>query len=62
MGVYDSSSKHGGLDGFDWDNVLAKTTTDGNHSHTITIGATGGNVPHENRQPYKVVAKWLRTA
>jgi microcystin-dependent protein len=62
MGVYDSSSKHGGLDGFDWDNVLAKTTTDGNHSHTITIRATGGNVPHENRQPYKVVAKWLRTA
>lgn len=62
MGVYDSSSKHGGLNGFDWDNVLAKTTTDGNHSHTITIGATGGNVPHENRQPYKVVAKWLRTA
>ena len=40
MGVYDSSSNHGGIAGFDWDNVLAKTTTDGNHAHTITIGAT----------------------
>lgn len=62
MGVYDSSSNHGGLNGFDWDNVLAKTTTDGNHSHAITIGATGGNGSHENRQPYVVVNFWRRTA
>ncbi|WP_289050596.1 phage baseplate protein [uncultured Acidaminococcus sp.] len=62
MGVYDSSSNHGGLSGFDWDNVLAKTTTDGNHAHTITIGATGGNGPHENRMPYQVVSFWRRTA
>lgn len=38
------------------------TSKAGSHAHTITIASTGGNKPHENRQPYKVVAKWLRTA
>lgn len=38
------------------------TSNAGSHSHTITIASTGGNKSHENRQPYKVVAKWLRTA
>ncbi len=38
------------------------TSEAGSHAHTITIASTGGNKPHENRQPYKVVAKWLRTA
>lgn len=61
-GIYDSAENHAGSSSADWNNPTGRTSTDGNHSHTITIGATGGNVPHENRQPYKVVAKWLRTA
>lgn len=61
-GIYDAATNHAGSSGADWNNPTGRTSTDGNHSHTITIGATGGNVPHENRQPYKVVAKWLRTA
>ena len=35
---------------------------DATHSHTVTIGATGGNGLHENRQPYTVVNFWRRTA
>lgn len=38
------------------------TSTNGAHSHTVTIGATGGNGSHENRQPYTVVNFWRRTA
>lgn len=38
------------------------TSTNGAHSHTVTIGATGGNGRHENRQPYTVVSFWRRTA
>lgn len=38
------------------------TSNSGAHAHTITIASAGGNQGHENRQPYKVVAKWLRTA
>lgn len=63
-GWYDSNNNHAGMEGIhsDYDNAIARSSTDGNHSHTITISSTGGNVPHENRQPFKVVAKWLRTA
>ena len=43
-----------------WDN-LANTSNNGGHSHTITIGNTGGNQAHENRQPYQAVARWKRT-
>ena len=39
-----------------------KTSTNGAHSHNITIGNTGGNSAHENRQPYQVVNRWKRTA
>lgn len=38
-----------------------ETSTNGAHSHTITIGNTGGNKSHENRQPYTVVNVWTRT-
>lgn len=61
-GIYDSAENHAGSSGADWNNPTGRTSTDGNHSHTITIGATGGNQSHENRMPYKVVNKWLRTA
>lgn len=62
IGIYDSNAKYAGSSGADWNNPLGKTTTDGAHSHTITIGKTGGNGYHENRQPYVVVSFWKRTA
>lgn len=63
-GWYDSNNTHAGMEGIhsDYDNALAKTSTDGNHSHTVTISSTGGNGSHENRQPYQVVNFWRRTA
>lgn len=62
IGIYDANENHAGSSGADYNNPLGKTTTDGAHSHTITIGATGGNGSHENRQPYVVVSFWRRTA
>lgn len=38
------------------DNENWTTSTDGAHTHTITIGATGGGQPHENRPPYYALA------
>ena len=63
-GWYDASNNHAGIRGghSDWDNAIVKTSTDGNHSHSVTIGATGGNGMHENRMPYQVVSFWRRTA
>lgn len=61
-GVYDSATTHAGSSGADWNNPTGRTSTNGNHSHTVTISSTGGNQSHENRMPYKVVNKWLRTA
>lgn len=63
-GWYDSNNNHAGMEGIhsDYDNAIARTSTDGNHSHTITIASTGGNGSHENRQPYVVVTFWRRTA
>ena len=61
-GIYDAATNHAGSSGSDWNNPTGRTSTDGNHSHTITIGATGGNGSHENRQPYVVVSFWRRTA
>lgn len=63
-GWYDTNNNHAGFNGghSDNDNAIARTSTDGNHSHTVTIGATGGNGYHENRQPYTVVNFWRRTA
>ena len=60
-GIYDSAANHAGSSGADWNNPTGRTSTDGAHSHTITIGATGGNRIHENRQPYTVVSFWRRT-
>ena len=38
------------------------TSWNGDHSHTVTVGSTGGNAAHENRQPFEVVNRWKRTA
>lgn len=32
------------------------------HSHIVSINNTGGNEAHENRQPYIVVYRYLRTS
>ena len=40
---------------------LGSTSVSGNHSHTVSISNSGGNKPHENRQPYQVIMRWLRT-
>lgn len=39
----------------------ASTEHSGTHSHTATASNTGGNTPHENRQPYLVINRWQRT-
>jgi microcystin-dependent protein len=36
--------------------VDTATSSSGAHSHTITIGSTGGGQPHENRPPYYALA------
>lgn len=38
------------------------TTENGEHTHTASIANTGGNVKHENRQPYQVINRWCRTS
>ena len=38
------------------------TSWNGDHSHTVTVGSTGGNTAHENRPPFEVVHRWKRTA
>lgn len=48
------------LMGSNLDSNIGLTSQNGNHTHSIS--ATGGNQPHENRQPYQVVARWKRTA
>ena len=38
------------------DPEMGTTTKSGEHSHNLTTNQVGGNVPHENRPPYFVVA------
>ena len=39
-----------------------RTDTNGSHSHTISIGNTGGDSAHNNLQPYITAYIWKRTA
>lgn len=53
------NANNGKGDADDWGTTYK---IDATHAHTVTIGATGGNGGHENRQPYTVVNFWRRTA
>ena len=55
----DGHSSYNGTANWDY---LNQTTSAGNHSHTITIGDTGGNKRHENMPPYVIINRWKRTA
>ena len=55
-------SNVGGLDFTLNRNFAGASSTVGDHSHTITIGATGSSFAHNNIQPYLVVKMWKRTA
>lgn len=39
---------------------IGLTSSSGRHKHSIA--STGGNKPHENRQPYQVINRWKRMA
>lgn len=39
-----------------------KTSNSASHSHTLSIGNSGGGLPHDNMPPYLVVSIWQRTA
>jgi microcystin-dependent protein len=38
------------------------TSSEGSHSHSVTVNATGGGAAHSNMQPYLSVYMWKRTA
>lgn len=52
----------GSNQGLDNDNWEFATTTNGAHSHTLTINNNGSSKPHNNMQPYVSVYIWKRTA
>lgn len=41
--------------------VYRNLSIDATHGHSLSIGGTGSNVKHENRQPYQVINRWKRT-
>ena len=42
--------------------ISYKSSDEGLHNHTITIGVSGKGTPHNNMQPFEVVYRWKRTA
>lgn len=45
-------------------NGSVTSSWNGAHTHTVSVSvqATGGNQPHENRQPFSVINRWKRMA
>lgn len=41
--------------------VYRNLSINATHGHSLSIGGTGSNVKHENRQPYQVINRWKRT-
>ena len=62
MGVYSWSRYSGSQGGFDDDNHLYNTTTDGEHSHDFTTGSAGGGEPMLIMPLATVIDAWYREA
>lgn len=75
FGYYDKTNGHVGSNGdVDHDNAIWATSTDGNHSHaitvnsavahshTVTVNSTGGGASFDTRPQYLAVYMWIRTA
>lgn len=56
---YSRTGSKGGMNDSDAYGIFNINAT---HSHTITIGSTGGDAAHNIMQPYQVVYRWRRTA
>lgn len=56
---YSRTGSKGGMNDSDAYGIFNINAT---HSHTITIGSTGGNVPHNNMPPYTAVYIWKRSS
>ena len=61
-GYYSSSHNHWGSAGSDWDNSEWNSSTDGSHSHSLSVSSAGGTSAHNNMQPYLAVYMWKRIA
>ena len=71
-GIYDSAPNHAGSSGADWNNPTGRTSTNGDHSHTLTtttngnhnhtIGNTGSGTAFNTISPYITAYVWRRSA
>lgn len=73
-GLYDGAYNHLGLKSKDYDNPIWNSSTNGNHSHTVTlasagnhthsvtVNSTGGGASFDTRPQYLAVYMWIRTA